>query len=73
MTTTEELIVIGRAAREAARRHLLARDPELAEAARAESAARIAELEAEAARLADENAALRADAARRAPRGRKPT
>lgn len=72
MTTTEELIGIGRAAREAARRHLLARDPELAEAARAD-AARIAGLEAEVARLADENAALRADAARRAPRGRKPT
>lgn len=72
MTTTEELIGIGRAAREAARRHLLARDPELAKAARAD-AARIAGLEAEVARLADENAALRADAARRAPRGRKPT
>lgn len=68
---TEDIIAIGRAAREAGARRAVAANPAVAEAARGEAAAELAALRAEVAALREENAALRARLSHRAKGGAK--
>ncbi len=68
---TEDIIAIGRAAREAGARRAVAANPAVAEAARGEAAAALDALRKEIAALREENAALRARLSHRAKGGAK--
>lgn len=68
---TEDIIAIGRAAREAGARRAVAANPAVAEAVRGEAAAELAALRKEVAALREENAALKARLSHKAKGGAK--